>query len=53
MINNYLKMLIKAGKSDDIYFTNAKLEAWEIKHCINNDTSRFVWADTVNGKGVI
>ena len=40
-------------KSDDTYFENAKLEAWEIKYCINNDTSRFAWADTVNGKGVI
>ncbi len=40
-------------KSDDTYFANAKLEAWEIKYCINNDTSRFAWADVVNGKGVI
>ena len=40
-------------KSGDTYFTNANLEAWEIKYCINNDTSRFAWADTVNGKGVI
>ena len=23
-----------------------KLEAWEIKYCIDNDTSRFAWADT-------
>ncbi len=38
---------------DDTYFENAKLEAWEIKYCINNDTSRFAWADSVNGKGVI
>ena len=40
-------------KSDDTYFENAKLEAWEIKYCIDNDTTRFAWADTVNGKGVI
>ena len=40
-------------KSGDTYFTNAKLEAWEIKYCINNDTSRFDWADAINGKGVI
>ena len=40
-------------KSDDTYFANAKLEAWEIKYCIDNDTSRFAWADAVNGKGVI
>jgi hypothetical protein len=40
-------------KAGDTYFENAKLEAWEIKYCIDNDTSRFAWADTVNGKGVI
>ena len=40
-------------KSGDTYFTNAKLKAWEIKYCINNDTSKFAWADAVNGKGVI
>ena len=40
-------------KVGDTYFENAKLEAWEIKYCIHNDTSRFAWADTVNGKGVI
>ena len=40
-------------KSDDTYFENAKLEAWEIKYCIDNDTSRFAWADTVSGRGVI
>ena len=40
-------------KSDDTYFTNANLEAWEIKYCIDNDTSRFAWANTTNGKGVI
>ena len=37
----------------DIYFSNSDLNAWEIKYCIDNDTSRFAWADTENGKGVI
>lgn len=32
---------------------NAKLNAWEIKYCLDNDTTRFNWADDVNGKGVI
>ena len=41
------------SKVGDTYFENANLEAWEIKYCIDNDTSRFAWADTVNGKGVI
>ena len=40
-------------KSSDTYFENANLEAWEIKYCINNDTTRFAWANTANGKGVI
>ena len=35
-------------KEGDNYFTNAKLEAWEIKYSINNDVNRFAWADTVN-----
>ena len=31
----------------DTYFSenNAKLEAWEIKYCIDNDSDRFAWAD--------
>ena len=35
------------------YFDNSKLEAWELKYCLDNDTNRFAWADEVNGKGVI
>ena len=37
----------------DTYFASANLEAWKVKYCIDNDTNRFTWADTVNGKGVI
>ena len=39
--------------SGDTYFSGCKLEAWEIKYCLNNDTNRFIWADATNGKGVI
>ena len=35
------------------YFANSKLEAWKIWYCLDNDTSRFAWADATNGKGVI
>ena len=35
------------------YFLNEKLDSWEIKYCLDNDDTRFVWADTTNGKGVI
>ena len=37
----------------DEYFADAKLEAWEVWYCIDNDTKRFAWADEANGKGVI
>ena len=37
----------------DTYFANSKLEAWKLKYCLDNDTNRFAWADSVNGKGVI
>lgn len=37
----------------DTYFSNSNLSAWELKYCLDNDTTRFDWADTTNGKGVI
>ena len=37
----------------DSYFANNDLNAWKIWYCIDNDTNRFTWADSVNGKGVI
>lgn len=37
----------------DTYFSTSNLNAWEIKYCLENDTNRFAWADTTNGKGVI
>ena len=37
----------------DTYFANCDLNAWKIWYCIDNDTNRFAWADTKNGKGVI
>ena len=35
------------------FFAPTDLNAWELKYCLDNDTSRFAWADTENGKGVI
>jgi hypothetical protein len=35
------------------HFNNSNLDAWEIKYCLDNDISRFSWADTENGRGVI
>jgi hypothetical protein len=37
----------------DTYFANSDLNAWELKYCLDNDTSIFAWADATNGKGVI
>ena len=37
----------------DEYFTDSNLSDWEIWYCLDNDTSRFAWADEENGKGVI
>ena len=39
--------------SGDTYFASSKLNAWKLKYCLDNDTARFDWADTTNGKGVI
>jgi hypothetical protein len=40
----------------DTYFSEngAKLEAWQIWYCLDNDTERFAWADgNTHGRGVI
>ena len=37
----------------DTYFANCNLAAWKIWYCLDNDTTKYMWADTVNGKGVI
>lgn len=41
----------------DTYYSSsnnfAKLESWELKYCIDNDTSRFGWVHATNGKGVV
>jgi hypothetical protein len=37
----------------DTYFSNCKLSAWKLWYSLDNDTTRFAWADAVTGKGVI
>ena len=44
---------IAAHHAGDTYFANSKLDAWELKYTIDNDTSRFSFADATNGKGVV
>jgi hypothetical protein len=39
--------------SGDTYLANSKLEAWKLKYTLENDSTRFIWADEDNGKGVI
>ncbi len=35
------------------YFATANLDAWKVCYCLDNDTTRFQWADEANGRGVI
>lgn len=37
----------------DTYFANRNLSAWQVWYDINNDTTKYTWADAENGKGVI
>lgn len=41
----------------DTYYSaedcKANLSAWELKYSIDNDDTKYYWADTENGKGVI
>lgn len=37
----------------DAYFANNKLSEWVIKYDIDNDITKYQWADDDNGKGVI
>ena len=39
--------------ANDTYFTNRKLGSWELRYCLDNDRTRFTWANTTTGKGVI
>ena len=32
---------------------NANIPAWELKYSLDNDTTKYAWADEINGKGVI
>ena len=37
----------------DNYFDGCNLSAWKLWYSLDNDTTRFSWADSTNGKGVI
>ena len=38
---------------NDAYFNTDNLSAWKVWYTLDNDKSRFYWADEENGKGVI
>lgn len=38
---------------EDTYFGGSQLKSWALKYSLFNDTTRFGWADELNGKGVI
>lgn len=44
---------IHSARDTDNYFTNCRLEAWKLWYCLDNNTSRFGWANTSIGTGVI
>ena len=44
---------IRSARDTDNYFADANLNAWKVWYSLDNDTTRFQWADTENGKGVI
>lgn len=37
----------------ETYFNSCELQAWKLSYSIDNDTNRWNWADSTNGKGVI
>lgn len=49
-LNENARAILHKG---DTYFKDCKLNAWELKYCLDNDTHRFAWADATNGKGVV
>ena len=44
---------IQSTRDTNGYFSNSNLVAWQLWYCLDNDTNRFSWADSTNGKGVV
>ena len=51
--NTLSEQAYAALHSGDTYFANNNLSAWKLWYCLDNDTTRFAWANSTNGKGVI
>ena len=51
---NTLDEEVKVIQSEnDEYFANSNLTGWQVWYTLDNDTSKYAWADEANGKGVI
>ena len=51
---NQLSELAKATQHEgDTYFDDNDLEAWQLWYDLDNDTTKYEWADAENGRGVI
>lgn len=37
----------------DTHFAKARIDSWVLRYSLDNDQTRFGWADPVNGKGVV
>lgn len=53
-INALSEIAFATKNASDTYFSSCKLQAWELRYCLDNDTIRFAWAlNTAAGRGVI
>jgi len=50
---NNIHLSTKMVEADIKNVPVAKLDAWDLKYCLDNNLDRFDWADTAKGKGVI
>ena len=51
--NTLLEECFAIKHDGDTYFNDCDLNRWQIWYCLDNDATRFTWANTTNGKGVI
>gem|GEM_PF-2174580 len=51
--NTLSETAFAAEHAGNNYFSGGNVAAWQLRYCIDNDVSRFDWADDQTGKGVI
>lgn len=52
-LNENARAIRNEDNTDNGYFENSDLGAWELKYTIYNDPNKHAWADPDNGRGVI